>query len=105
MTHFNVFNYNILTNFFKTLVVDLQEPHCNCKFHPYLTIGGGCKIYEEPPKGYMCHCWRPFFFTCTGETLKCVSEDDVGCSGCKEKECCDPMGNCWVYEEKYANSI
>ena len=103
-----LFNWCILTYSFKCIVttmVTTEYPTCNCKYNPTLTIGGGCIIYEKPPKGYMCHCWKPFWFTCTGKAAKCVSEKDKGCSGCLEKECCDPEGDCWGYAEKYSNII
>ena len=56
----------------------------------------GCKIDTPPPAGYKCVCSLVTFVACNGRGLKCESEEELGCNGCKEKECC--VGNCNGYE-------
>ena len=49
---------------------------------------------DLPPKGYKCEC-DSFLGNCRGTAKKCQSNNETGCSGCAEKECCE--GNCDGY--------
>ena len=74
---------------------DENDPDCSCDYVFGRGWGGACKINEPSPPGYKCHCYIPFLLTCNGIAYKCKSEEEHGCNGCKEKECC--QGNCTGY--------
>ena len=63
-------------------MIDIIE--CDCSYFKY----GGCKITISPPRGYKCACHYMGFWTCLGIVEKCNSENDMGCCGCKEEDCC-----------------
>ena len=70
---------------------------CACGW--YGGWNGGCRIDEPAPPGYKCFCWPvAFIFTCNGKGLKCKSKEELGCNGCKERECC--VGNCEGYPKR-----
>ena len=94
--------------FISIYLIDILE--CACAYFRCDKLGkechhwgcfGGCRVNKAPPKGYKCKCRYLGFWTCDGIPEKCSSEDDVGCSGCKEKECCDDsqpvVGDCSAY--------
>ena len=67
---------------------------------------GGCYIdpSEAPPSGYKCRCINIAGAGCYGKVEKCDSPNDVGCSGCIEKECCsdaNTYGDCNGYKSKW----
>ena len=68
------------------------KPDCSCD-----KVGfSGCRINEPAPPGYKCFCYlATFFAACNGYGQKCKSEEEHGCNGCKEKECC--LGRCNGY--------
>ena len=70
---------------------DENDPDCSCDY-----VGPwACRITEPSPPGYKCYCHISFLATCNGSTRKCKSEEEHGCNGCKEKECC--LGRCNGY--------
>ena len=69
---------------------DENHPNCSCD----LVLNLGCVINEPTPPGYKCECER-YSFYCNGRAQKCKSEEEYGCNGCKEKECC--TGDCGGY--------
>ena len=75
------------------------EELCACDYTSWVDKFGayheGCIIHTPTPPGYRCYCYEAFISTCDGRGEKCKSEEQVGCDGCKEKECC--IGNCDGY--------
>ena len=61
-------------------------PDADCDCHKALHRGG-CYIdcQRAPPPGYRCKC---SYSTCSGTPQICNSYNDIGCSGCSDRECC-----------------
>ena len=78
------------------------EELCTCGYYSWRDKFGawhnGCKIDDPTPPGYRCYCYFAFISTCDGKGLKCKSEIELGCNGCKERECC--IGNCDGYPDR-----
>lgn len=79
----------------------MDQEYCDCTWTNPPNFGfpsaAKCKILEAPNmEGYKCQCSFKFLkMQCKGEPVKCGDPDEVGCNGCKEKECC--IGNCGGY--------
>ena len=77
----------------------------------------GCVIdsHQPPPKGYKCNCYRDCGFgedckVCSGYAEACRTDDECGCQGCFEKECCykryaEYEGDCKGYEDEGPGTV
>ena len=101
-----IFNYAILCLNKARRKDEGLDDLCSCEWsrcHTKGEIYSGCRIEKPPPPGYKCYCYLAFLLTCNGRGQKCKSEQELGCDGCDDEECCS--GNCLGYcPYKLANS-